>query len=112
MLSVKEDYVHVTATKIALMSIIFYYNCFLYTESNVFPFSSFHTNHPLLLLPIQKSAAVLGLENILSEFITQFSFSKVAYSLINFSRFSFHWNDGTQLFANILPFRTVKPDEL
>lgn len=105
------DYVHVTATKIALMSIIFYSNC-LYTESNVFPFLSFHSIHPLDDRPVQKSAALLGLENVLSEFITQFPFSKVAYSLINFSRFSFHWNDGAQLFANILPFRTVKPDEL
>ena len=69
---------------------------------------SFQTSQPLLLLPIQKSAAVLGLENVLSEFITQLSFSKVAYSFINFSRFSFQLNEVTQFFARILPFKTVK----
>jgi hypothetical protein len=35
--------------------------------SKVLPSLFFQTSQPLLLLPMQKSAAVLGLENVLSE---------------------------------------------
>lgn len=52
-------------TSNSILSVTDYSNCFLYTASNVWPSLSFHTSQPLLLLPMQKSAAVLGLENVL-----------------------------------------------
>lgn len=50
-----------------LQSYMFYSNCFLYTASKVCPSLSFQTSQPLLLLPMQKSAAVLGLGKVLSD---------------------------------------------
>ena len=89
--------------------VLYYSNCFLYTESRVFPSLSFHIIHPLLLLPIQKSAAVLGLLKVISEANSCFPLCECVYSFNILSRLSFQVKDGTDDFVIILSFRTVKP---
>ena len=76
------------------------------------PSLSFHTSQPLLLLPIQKSAAVLGLVNVLSEVITSLPSSFVLYSLTKLLRLSDDLREGTVVVAITLPFKTVNPLEL
>lgn len=89
-----------------------YSNCFLYIASNVLPSLSFQIVQPFADLPKQKSAAVLGLVNVLSEVITSLSPSIAVYSLTKLLRLSDHLRDGTAVVAITLPFNTVKPLEL
>ncbi len=69
-------------------------------QINVFPSLSFHSFHPLDGRPVQKSAAVLGLEKVLSESIVQMPLFKVAYSSTILSPLCFPCKRGTQLLAD------------
>ena len=75
----------------------------------MFPSLSFQTSQPLLLLPIQKSAAVLGLLKVISEVNVCLPLYGRVYSFNIFSRLSFQVNDGTDEFVIMLSFRTVNP---
>lgn len=75
------------------------------------PYLSIRSIH-WMARPVQKSAAVLGLEKVLSESIVQMPLFKVAYSSTILSLFAFHVKEGTQLLATMLPFNTVNPAEL
>ena len=74
--------------------VICYSNCFLYMASNVLPSLSFHIVQPFADLPKQKSAAVLGLVNILSNIIA----NKSHLPHINFLCFSVEGNSHKSLY--------------
>src|SRR3712207_4374960 len=86
-----------------------YSSGFRYMESKVLPSLSFQVIQPLLLLPMQKSAAVLGLLNVMSVLSLSFSFLRWVYSFSILSRFSFQEKEGTDVATTVLPFSSVNP---